>query len=129
MKLESHVSKLKEHISGLEWGIMQENHSAIGFHASAGSIELLSILLHKLEIISAGFQINHVWFRSSNMIENKFDFDFTNKNKILSIMKEITKPLMFLSMLPLFSVFHNILFQGPNLLLFRRLPEHKQPNL
>lgn len=89
MKLERHIEKLKEHVSGLEWGIRQNNSSSVGFHASAGSVELLSILLHKLELISPGFQINHTWFRSKSTIETKFSFDFPKKTEIITILEEI----------------------------------------
>lgn len=73
----------------MEWGLRQNNHSAVGFHASAGSVELVSILLHKLEVVSLGFQINHIWFRSKRTIETKFDFEFPKKAEIMTLMEEI----------------------------------------
>lgn len=89
MKLEGHVQKLCEHMAGLEWGLRQNNDSAVGFHASAGSVELLSILLHRLELVTPGFQVNHTWFRSRKVMEVKFNFDFPRKTEILAGMEEI----------------------------------------
>jgi hypothetical protein len=62
MKLENHLKKLHEHMDGLEWGIKQNNHSSIGFHASQGGVELVSIYLHKLNLIPADIQLKHTWF-------------------------------------------------------------------
>jgi hypothetical protein len=89
MKLESHIQKLKEHIAGIQWGVRQSNGSAVGFHASAGSVDLFSIMLHKLELVSQGFQVNHTWFRSKAIMCEKFSFDFPKKTEILDIMEEI----------------------------------------
>jgi hypothetical protein len=89
MKLENHLKKLKEHVNGLEWGIRQNNHSAIGFHASQGAVEIISIYLHKLKLIPADIQIKHIWFRSRGAMETKFDFSFPKKNEILSLAGEI----------------------------------------
>jgi hypothetical protein len=89
MKLEGHVQKLGEHMAGLEWGVRQNNGSAVGFHASAGSVELLSTILHRLQLVSPGFQVNHTWFRSRHVMEAKFNFDFPKKAEILDIMEEI----------------------------------------
>ncbi|MBL7160159.1 MAG: hypothetical protein ISS95_01205 [Candidatus Aenigmarchaeota archaeon] len=89
MKLESHIKKLKEHLDGLEWGIREDNHSSVGFHASQGAVELLSILLHKLNLIQMGMQLKHNWFKSERITQEKLDFVFPEKNKILFLMKEI----------------------------------------
>ena len=89
MKLENHIAKLREHISALEWALEQDNQSAIGFHASAGSVELLSILLHKLGKVTADFQLNHSWFKSRRIAETKLPLSFPKKVEIMSIMEEI----------------------------------------
>jgi len=89
MKLENHISKLREHIIALEWALEHDNQSSIGFHASAGSVELLSVLLHRLGKATADFQLNHTWFKSRKVIETKLDFDFPGKAEIISIMEEI----------------------------------------
>lgn len=98
MRLESHLKKLKQHLAGLEWGIKQNNESATGFHASAGSVELLSILLRKLRLVSVGFQINHRWFSSPAIVAQKFGFDFPRKEEALNLMRsieELRNPLCY----------------------------------
>ena len=89
MRLENHIAKLREHTRALEWALEQDNQSAIGFHASAGSVELLSILLHKLGKVTADFQINHAWFKSRRILEAKLNADFPRKEEIIAVMEEI----------------------------------------
>lgn len=98
MKLENHIVKLKEHLEGLEWGAKQNNQSGVGFHASAGMVELFSIYLHKLNLISGDFQLKHNWFKSENVIKEKLNFDFPHKNTILELMtaiEEMRNPLCY----------------------------------
>lgn len=98
MKLENHLAKLKEHLAGLEWGIKQDNQPSIGFHASAGMVELLSIYLHKLKLISGDIQLKHNWFNSENTIREKLNFDFPHKNTIIGLMldiEEMRNPLCY----------------------------------
>ncbi len=98
MKLENHLAKLKEHLAGLEWGIKQENQSSIGFNASAGMVEMLSIYLHKLKLISGDVQLKHNWFNSENTIREKLNFDFPHKNTIIGLMldiEEMRNPLCY----------------------------------
>lgn len=98
MKLENHLKKFREHLTGLEWGIKQNNQSAIGFHASAGAVDLLSILLHRLNVIPMDIQINHAWFSSRKTIEKKLDFGFPHKEEIISMIEnieELRNPLCY----------------------------------
>jgi hypothetical protein len=89
MKLENHLKKLHEHMDGLEWGIKQNNHSSIGFHASQGAVELVSIYLHKLKLIPADVQLKHTWFKSKSVMEMKLGFDFSRKGEILKLVEAI----------------------------------------
>lgn len=98
MKLENHLAKLNEHLAGLEWGIKQDNQSSIGFHASAGMVELLSIYLHRLKLIPGDVQLKHNWFSSENTIREKLNFDFPHKNTIIGLMldiEEMRNPLCY----------------------------------
>ena len=98
MKLENHMLKLREHLKALEWGVKQNNQSSIGFHASAGSVEMLSILLHRLRKVQADFQLNHTWFKSDGVLEKKLPFDFPHKEEIIGLIKgieELRNPLCY----------------------------------
>ena len=93
MKIEEHEKAYEEHKKNIERAIEQgieENQRNIGFNASQGSVELFSILLHKLHIIQgSGDQFDHRVFKSPNLIKQKLPFDFPSKNKILELMKKI----------------------------------------
>lgn len=92
MNIENHKKRLDEHTKFLELAIKQgvkESQSTIGFHTSQGAIELLSIFLHKLNLISPGKQINHLWFRSQKTINKKLPYDFPHKKQIINLISKI----------------------------------------
>lgn len=92
MNIEGHKKRLKEHINFLEIAIergVKESQSTIGFHTSQGAVEMLSIHLHKLNLISAGKQINHLWFRSQKTINKKLPQDFPHKKQIINMISKI----------------------------------------
>lgn len=92
MKIESHLENLKESLAVIEESIIKglvERQRTIGFHASAASIDLLEILLHKDNLIDQGFIIKHEWLKSKNAIKEKFPFDFPKKEEILDLIYKI----------------------------------------
>lgn len=93
MKIEEHEKAYQEHrrITDriIEEGI-EENQRNIAYNISQGSVELFAIFLHKLNLIhTSGDQIDHRIFKSKNLIEKKLSFDFSQKKKILELMKKI----------------------------------------
>ena len=92
MKIDSHLSNLKESIREIEEAITKgvtEKQRTLGFHASAGAVDMLEIILHKENVIDFGFIIKHEWFNSKNIIKEKFNFNFPRKEEILSVMEKI----------------------------------------
>lgn len=92
MKIESHLESLKESLAVIEESIIKgliERQRTIGFHASAASIDLLEILLHKNNLIDQGFIIKHKWLKSKNAIKEKFQFYFPKKEEILDLIYKI----------------------------------------
>ena len=93
MKIEEHEKAYKEHLDNLNSAIengIEECQRNIGFNISQGSVELFAIFLHKFNLIhSSGDQIDHRIFKSKNLIEKKLSFDFSQKKKILELMKKI----------------------------------------
>ena len=90
MKKETHLKAFQEHRETIDWAIdrgIEKSQRIIGMHASRGVVELLSAYLHKINKIEIGFQINHRWFKSSNIYE-KFP-DFPKKRIIFSRMIEL----------------------------------------
>jgi hypothetical protein len=89
MKIESHLENLKESVIEIEDTIRKGNliqkQRSLGFHSSAGAIDMLEIILHHFNLIDPGFVIKHEWFNSKRMIEEKFPFDFSRKKEILEL--------------------------------------------
>ena len=79
----------------LSRGLMS-NPRAIGFATSSGSVDLLSIYLHKHGKISIGKIIEHQWFKKpsteqkkESLYEKKIGVDLPKKNEIYPLMCEI----------------------------------------
>lgn len=93
MKLEEHEKAYQEHKRAIDKIIeegIEENQRNIAYNISQGSVELFAIFLHKFNLIhSSGDQIDHRIFKSKNLIEKKLGFDFSQKKKILELMKKI----------------------------------------
>jgi len=64
--------------------ILGKRQKLIGFATSEASTNLFARLLHKLDLISAGFNVNHRFFASLQRAKEVFNFDIPNKEKILS---------------------------------------------
>ena len=97
--LKRHAELLQQSIeiidNTLAKGLMS-NPRAVGFATSAGSIDLLSIYLHKLGKISIGKIIEHQWFKKpakeqkkEPLYERKVRVDFLKKNEIYDLLCEI----------------------------------------
>lgn len=97
--LERHKELLKQSIEmiddTLSKGLMN-NPRAIGFATSAGSIDLLSILLHKLDKIQIGKIIEHQWFKAPRpgqkikpLYERKIGVEFPKKEEIYTLLCQI----------------------------------------
>ncbi len=93
MKIEDHEKAYKEHLTNLnkliEEGI-EENQRNIGYNVSQGSVELFAIYLHRLHLLQAsGDQFDHRIFKNKFLIEKKIPPEFSGKDRILELMKEI----------------------------------------
>ena len=93
MKLENHLKKFEEHIDGLEWGIRQNNHSSVGFHASQGAIEMVSIYLHRMNLITADIQLKHDVVRIGTVAEGiglyRFQYNWSDQVYVGVIAQEV----------------------------------------
>jgi len=66
--------------------LLLRRQKIIGFAASEGSTNCLAFFLHKRNLISSGFNVNHLWFTSEKKAQNKFPFDFPKKKEIFSLL-------------------------------------------
>src|SRR3989344_9407085 len=92
MKIQHHLENLKESVKEIEdaitKGLLQKQRT-LGFHTSAGAIDILEIILHKNNLIDSGFVIKHEWFNSKKRIAEKFPFDFPSKKEIIKLVTKI----------------------------------------
>ncbi len=89
MNIEKHLERLKESIEVIDESITKDitkRQRTIGFSVSAASADMFEIYLHKNKLVDPGFIVKHEWFKSKNKINEKFPFDFEDKEKILKLM-------------------------------------------
>jgi hypothetical protein len=88
--IETHKENARNLIEDIEeklrLDVAIKRQKLIGFACSEASCDLLAILLHKKNLISPGFNINHRFFASEKIAKNKFDFDFPEKNNLISFL-------------------------------------------
>jgi hypothetical protein len=70
----------------LRSGLAAERQNIIGFAASEAACNLLAILLHKKNLISPGFNVNHRFFASDKMAKERFGFEFPAKERLIPLM-------------------------------------------
>ena len=94
MKVEEHVKALEEHERKLRECIEQgllENQRNIGYNASQASIELFSIYMHRLNLISLGEMFDHRIFKKDSKIDERVPQEFPERDEILKLMGAIER--------------------------------------
>ena len=92
MKIESHMDNLRESIEEINDSVskgVESRQRTLGFHTSAGAIDMLEIILHEKNLIDFGFVLKHDWFNSKRRVLEKLDFDFQKKDEIIKLMLKI----------------------------------------
>lgn len=88
--LEEHKKNVQQFIDDINEKIkadlLVERQKIIAFAASEAATNLLEYYLHKKEVISAGFKVNHRYFSSEKRAERYLDFPFIKKSEIISLM-------------------------------------------
>lgn len=88
--IEEHGKIVREFLDDInekiKANLLAERQKIIGFSASEAAVNLFAVLLHKKRIIEPSLNINHRYFASQKIAENKFNFNFPNKDKILSLL-------------------------------------------
>jgi|SRR3989338_5552607 len=91
--IEEHEKTANELIEDIEekirLGITAKRQKIIGFAASEAATNLFSIFLHKNNLISPGFNVNHSFFVSERRAQEAFTSDFRNKQEILDYLVRI----------------------------------------
>ena len=92
MKIEDHLRNIKESVEVIKESVqknIQERQRTIGFSASIAAAEMLEVYLHKNNLINPGSMIKHELFNSIKKTKEKLNFNFPNKEKIISIIYDI----------------------------------------
>lgn len=92
MNIDKHFERLKESIEVIDESITKDitkRQRTIGFSVSAASADMFEIFLYKNKFVDPGFIVKHEWFKSKNKMEEKFPFDFEDKEKILKLIYSI----------------------------------------
>lgn len=88
--IEEHEKIAKEFLDDInekiKANLLLERQKIIGFTASEAAVNLFAILLHKKKLIEPSFSVNHRYFASQRIAENRFNFDFPDKNKVLNLL-------------------------------------------
>lgn len=89
MKEEDHWKAYQEYRDNIfSWALeirgLEKSQRTVGLNASRAIVELLSVYLHRNNLVDEGFQLNHRWFKSGKISEKLPDFK--NKDKIVQKM-------------------------------------------
>lgn len=84
---KNNIKQLMEDINEkIRADLLMERQKLIGFAASEASTNLLEFFLHKRELISSGFTVNHTYFSSEKRAERILDFDFPRKKEVIVLL-------------------------------------------
>ena len=90
--VQEHRNSVRELISDimerLRAGLLVERQKVIGFSASEASCDLFALLLHRRNLIDPGFNVNHRFFASAKVAEERFPFAFAEKARLLPLLVE-----------------------------------------
>lgn len=88
--IEEHKAIIKEMEEDIKEKIradlLLQRQKIIGFSTSEGATNCFAFFLHKNNLISSGFNVNHLWFASERKAEERFHFEFSSKKEILPLM-------------------------------------------
>ncbi len=92
MKIEDHLRNINESLEVIKESIqkgIQKRQRNIGFNTSVAATEMLEVYLHENNLINPGIVIKHSWFSSKRKAEEKLNFKFPNKEKIINLLNSI----------------------------------------
>lgn len=88
--VEEHRKSIKSLLKDVEDKVRADTivgmQKLIGFSCSEAACDMLALMLHKKNLITAGFNVNHRFFLSQNIANKKFGFDFPRKHELLDLL-------------------------------------------
>ena len=94
MKIEDHLRNINESLEVIEESIqrgIQDRQRNIGFNLSLASVEMLEVFLHKQNLLHPSSILKHTWFNSKKTANEKLNFDFPDKEKIIDLLCKIER--------------------------------------
>jgi len=87
-----HIKNAKELLKDIDEKVrsdlIAERQKLIGFAASEISCDLFAVLLHKKNLVTPGFNVNHRFFASEKSAREHFMYDFPRKRELLPLLIE-----------------------------------------
>lgn len=88
--IEEHGKIIKEFLEDInekiKSNLLVERQKIVGFSASEAATNLFALMLHKKNLVEPNLNINHRFFASERIAENKFNFDMPNKKRVLELL-------------------------------------------
>ena len=67
-------------------GLLVDRQKIIAFSSSEAATNLVEYFLHKKNVVSMGFHLNHNYFASEQRAERMLEFDFPKKKELVSLL-------------------------------------------
>ena len=88
--VEEHIRSVRMLLKDVEDkvrnGSIVETQKLIGFACSEACCDLLAVMLHRKNLITPGFNVNHRFFASERIARQRFGYDFPYKDAILGLL-------------------------------------------
>ena len=88
--IEEHEEIAKEYLEDInekiKANLLLERQKIIGFSASEAATNLFALFLHKKNLVEPSLSINHRFFASEKIAENKFNINIPNKQVLLKLL-------------------------------------------
>jgi len=88
--IEEHDRTAKELIEDInekiKANLLVERQKIVGFSASEAATNLFAVLLHKKNIVEPSFNVNHRYFASEKIANDRFNFNIPSKEEIIGLL-------------------------------------------
>lgn len=92
MLIENHKIRLRESLHNITRVVAEgatENQRSVGFHTSAGSVDLLNIYLHQAGHLDTSADVAHRKLLSGRLLSEAVPYAFPNKDRIFELLIQI----------------------------------------
>lgn len=88
--IEEHVKSVKVLMKDVDDKVradtIVEAQKLVGFACSEASCDIFALMLHKKNLITPGFNVNHRFFASEKIAKKRFEYDFPQKSTLLGLL-------------------------------------------